>query len=324
MKKFVLISFVFLKVLMNGFSQTAVIDVSAIAAAVENGYTLYQQLQSAIESYQKQVELLTQAQKNLASFDPSNYDPTTLDGLLHMVDDYMTQMDNLEKVYKQKNMRIGSTSFSLEELYSTDMWGNILTGKEMDDDMVFKKIGKDVSKKVNPENMTTRDKQNFYRKHGLSVKHYNKLSAASQQLDKKMVEAGAVIPIAYEKNKQNKAILSDMAKNHNEVKGAEAHAQVLDSQMQTLNSTAMIGNDIAIKHLEIAQAEAGVREIEREQAKKDNAMALGEARSDDNYDRIIESSTNDTNLLGPEDFKQKKAAGEDNERKVRVRWGFGI
>lgn len=213
------------------FSQAAVIDVSAIAAAIENGLTMYQQLQTAYSQYQSLVQQLQTAQKNMANLDMSNIDTTKWDSMLKMTDTYMTQMDNIESICNKKNMKIGSVSFSLNDLYTTD---------------VYEKIGDEVVSSVDPDQMTESDKRKFYAKHGLSPAHYNKLHALSKTLGEKAKEAKVECEAQADANKAALEIAGD---GMNTATDEDSQTALAQRQLQTVNTqlqvTAATSNQVS-------------------------------------------------------------------------------
>lgn len=196
------------------FAQAAVIDVSAIAAAIENGYTLYKDLQTAYNTYQTAQQNLENAQKQAESIDWGNVKDWE-DGLA-TVDDYMTCMDNIDSIINAKNMSIGGVSFSLNDLYTTD---------------VYSRIALSSLDKVNPDEMTDQDKASFYSRHGMTAEHYYKMHAITEQLSSGL-----------KKNKAKNSIITKISKKlleRSKKSGEEAKAA------NTQEATLQEGNKIA-------------------------------------------------------------------------------
>lgn len=194
------------------FSQAAVIDVSAIAAAIENGYTLYKELQQTVNSLKVQYEMLENSARNLMSFDPSKYDLTKWEEWLHITDDYMTSIDNLESVYTAKNMKFSGVNFSISDLYTTD---------------VYKRVLSNASDSVNPSKMTEADKIRFYKKHGLSPEHYAKLHAVTEQMNESFIKGNAAIIAGEDSMRSALESADDLVKNSTSEDSETANSQKL-------------------------------------------------------------------------------------------------
>lgn len=220
-------------VLGYSHSQMATIDVSAIAVAIENGFTMYQQLQNAYNQYQTLIQQLEAQKKQLMSISKDDYDWKQWDASLHMIDDYMTKMDNIEALYNQKSMKIGNTYFSISDLYDRN---------------VYEKIYEDVTKTLNPNNVTLSQKAAFYGRHGLSYDHYMTLHKVCGQLGEVSKDVLAYSQLNKEKNKEEQKVAADTAKTAGELGSAMAVSQqslktealILDATLQSADNTSRL------------------------------------------------------------------------------------
>lgn len=176
MRKIILVVMFFVASFVYG-TGTPVIDITAIATAIENGVTMYQQLQTAYNQYETTVQQLEQAKKNMESIDLSSIDQAIYNKMLNSASSYLNDLENIENVIQEKNMEVGGLRFSLEDLYTTDVYQKI----EVDEE----------DKLLNPDNMTDEEKKQFFLNHGMNVDTFNKLCAVSKELGDKGKEAKA-------------------------------------------------------------------------------------------------------------------------------------
>ena len=93
------------------FSQAFVIDLQAIAAAIQNGVTMAQQLEATYNQLRGTYEQIQQTAEQMKSMDMSKLSKKALQSLTgnsDMLEDYL---NNLENIYDEKNMKIGNISF---------------------------------------------------------------------------------------------------------------------------------------------------------------------------------------------------------------------
>lgn len=134
-------------------------DLTAIAAAIENGLTMYNSLMTTIEQYQRTCEQIQMKVKEMQDFDWSSIDPKSLDSFLGTVDNFMSLQDDLDSLVNAKTMKIGDFSFSLSDVYASDFMYNLLDEAEQ---------------KLDPRNISESEQQQFIARHGMTVDHYLK------------------------------------------------------------------------------------------------------------------------------------------------------
>ena len=263
-------------------AQAAVIDVSAIAAAIENGITMYKQLQNAYNQYKAMVDQIVLIGKDMIQFDPRDYDWKQWDAILKLTDHYMTQMDNIESIINKKSMIIGGLKFSMKDLYTTDF---------------YSRLDGELNDKLNPDNMSDWDKQMFYRRHGLSIKHYNKLKALSSELHDNAVETAARVSVMEEEDEVVMQQIQDFKEATESTSGTVDNLQLAAKiQAQTLQEAKEIS--IMIRSLTENAMQMNVlnqteKEIEKEQIEEQNNA------SNTPFSDFYKQGGDDSNLIGP-------------------------
>lgn len=254
-------------------------DITAIATAIENGLTMYNDLMTTIEQFQKTCEQLENMKKQMESFDLSKYDWKKWDTFLHAANDFMDMQDNLEALIDAKNMKIGGVSFSLRDLYTTDLWISLLDESE---------------KKLDPRNISEEDQKRFVSRHGMTVDHYMKfinlekeIATKSQEIvvvteqadaaTKKISQQLEDIPVESDSEKSAYDIQNQRLKAQNDIAIIEAKKTSL-----LLQSVQNIGQHILDEHdLERENFEASTRALE-----KHDAVVNGAYRAADDNDYI--------------------------------------
>lgn len=172
MKKRLLLIVFNLTLVFNIHSQAAVIDVSSIATAISNGYTMFQELMSTyeqLEMYWQEIQNMYENAKSLEFDDLANYDYASLAKALGLNDEYVEKMRDIQGVIKNKSMTINGIEFSLEDLYTTN---------------IYKKLGKLGQQYAidSLQNLTPEEEQEFYNKTGMTVDEIEKMSAVAEVL----------------------------------------------------------------------------------------------------------------------------------------------
>lgn len=219
MKK-IKISIIFILLILftpKAFSQGVMFveDITAIAAAIENGLTMYNDLMTTIEQFQKTCEQLDAMKKQMMSFDLSSYDWKKWDTFLHAANDFMDMQDEMERLISQKNMKIGGVNFSLRDLYTTDLWLGLLDESE---------------KKLNPLNISEEDQRRFISRHGMTVDHYMKFINLEKEIATKSQEVVITTEEAQKRTKEIADLTNQIPMETDSQKAA------LDTQNQLLKA----------------------------------------------------------------------------------------
>ena len=237
MKKRFFVLFIISLISFNSFSQavTFVEDITAIATAIENGLTMYQQLMNNIQQLQKTAEEVENIKKQMEGFDLSNYDWTKWDSFLHAANDFMNLQDDLQNAINAKNMKIGNYNFSLKDLYTTDFFLNAMSETE---------------RNLNPNNITEEQRNAFIGRHGMTPEHYNKYISLEKEIATKSQE---VVVIAEQARKTTKKLNEQMQDIGVET---DSDKQAQDKNLQYQNGelqTAIVQTEIQISMLESLQ-----------------------------------------------------------------------
>ena len=266
----------------KAFSQAAVIDVSAIATAIENGITLYKQLETSYNQYKNMIDQLTLIGKDMISFDPRKYDWEQWDTVLKLTDHYMSQMDNIENIINKKTMHIGSLKFSMKDLYTTDF---------------YKNLDSEISEELNPNNVTDYEKAQFYRRHGLSFSHYNKLKALSHELHENAVNTAAKVSVMESADEIIMKQIKDFKEASNDTTGTVDNLQLAAKiQAQNLHEVKEIA--ITVRALTESMMQFGViRQTEKEI--DDESFRQQLLAPDSPFNSFYKQGGNEANLRGP-------------------------
>lgn len=289
MKKRILGMFLFLSLVFSVHGQAAVIDISAIAAAIENGITMYHQLQTAYNQYQNMVNQLKKLKEDMAAFDVSKYDWKQWDAVLKMTDHYMSQMDNIDNIINRKEMKVGKLRFSMKDLYTTDL---------------YEHLGDEAMTELNPDNISDADKMAFYKKHGLSVKHYNKLRALNQQLHETAVNTAARVEIMEAEDKVVMEQISDFKKATGQTSGTVDSLQ-LSAKIQAQNLQETKEMSMSIRSLSEQVMQKNMIDITNQETDIQLMNELNR-QADVDFSDFYKQGGSDKNLIGPSTAKRRQ------------------
>lgn len=279
MKKFKTVILILMLLSAKSFSQGVMFveDITAIAAAIENGLTMYNNLMTSIEQFQKTCEQVDNLRKQMQSFDLSNYDWKKWDTFLHAANDFMNMQDDLENLISTKNMKIGSVNFSLRDLYKTDLWLGLLDETE---------------KKLDPRNISEEDQKRFISRHGMTVEHYNKFINLEKEIATKSQEIVVVTEKSQEATKKIAEQLNDISvETESDKQAADTQNQFLKAQTDLavieatktnllLQSVQNIGQHILEEHnLTMENFTASQKAIEKHEAVVNGANRAADDKS---------------------------------------------
>lgn len=163
-------------------AQFAVVDVQSIAATIQNGIQMAQQLAAMYNEIKGTYQQVENQIKNMQSMDLSQINAGTLSQLFNMADQYSQMMNNMENLYKEKNMTVGGVSFSLEDIVTTN---------------VYEAIKKSYGEMPEVQNMSEKQKKEFFNRYGIEYETFFALYGISDQMSKKAKE----IKVKTEKSK---------------------------------------------------------------------------------------------------------------------------
>ena len=220
-----------------------VIDITAIIAAIENGFTMAQQLQTMYETLKTSYDQLQKQIKTFESFDFNALDVKDPLGSWNSLTTYakrmMTYEQNIESIINRKDIKIGSGSYSLGDILKSPA-GTV------------ENIAADLSSYVvDPLEMrlSPEEREVFSRKFGMSYGNYMRINQMKEMLQKKSVAV-----VGYSVNLQKNlaedrerldSITGNMKNNESMVKQQQVNNAVLTIMAQDIKSQASLLGDIA-------------------------------------------------------------------------------
>lgn len=198
------------------YADMPVIDITNVLQAIEDGYTMYQQLQAMYNQIQNsyaQLQQQIQNYKGLKMDDLNAADPLgSWRSLMTYADRMMTYEENIESIMNSKNMQWGKNSFSLSDIYSKAPFGEDGYLNDSWDDPFEREL-------------TTEEKAVFHSKYGISYGHYMRYNMIGEQIGKKAGEAKAYFDNQMEQMNTDRKMLDTIAKTTPETESIVAEQQ---------------------------------------------------------------------------------------------------
>jgi hypothetical protein len=234
-----------------------VIDVTAIIAAIENGYTMVQQLQTMYETLRTSYDQLQKQMKSFESYDLNALNANDPLGSWKAMTTYANRMStyeqNIESIINKKDIKIGNGTYSLNDIFIAPIADRI-------DFSVFDPL----EKMLTPE-----ERMIFLRKFGQSFGNNMRIAQMREMLQKKASEV-----IAYSGNLQKNlaedrerlsAITSDMFDNQSIIQQQQINNAVLSIMAQDIKTQSSLLGDIAAQFATAAaQAQAEKQALQEE------------------------------------------------------------
>jgi hypothetical protein len=220
-----------------------VVDISAIVAAIQNGYTMIQQLQTMYETVKTSYDQLQQQIKNLESFDFNTLDAKDPLGSWRSLTTYanrmMTYKQNIESIINKKDIKIGGGSYSLGDIFKSPAgtMQNMTTGG--------------VNFIVDPfeTKLSPAEKAAFHQKYGMSYGNYMRISQMREMLKKKAAEvagySGSLQKNLAEDRERLSAITGDMYGSESAIQQQQISNAVLSIMAQDIKTQANLLGNIA-------------------------------------------------------------------------------
>jgi len=172
-----------------------VIDVTNLATAIENGYTMVQQLQTMYSTLKTSYDQLQQQIKSFESFDFNNLNAQDPLGSWKSINTYanrmMTYEQNIESIINRKDIKIGNIPCSLGDIFITPPT-DILQNMAMDGLDFAKNMAMDSLNftMIDPfENrLTPEERMAFRQKFGIGLGVYMRMNQVGDMLQKKAAE----------------------------------------------------------------------------------------------------------------------------------------
>jgi hypothetical protein len=202
-----------------------VMDVSAIAAAIENGYTMMETLQTMYASLKTSYEQLQQQIKSYESFDFNQIDVKGAAGAWNSLNTYSDRMkayeQNIESIINKKDIKIGNGSYSLGDVFTPP---NKTMQSMATDDLGY--VLDPLEAKLTPQ-----ERAMFHQKYGMSFGTHTRIDELGEELKKKSAEVVGY-STSLEKNLgEDREALKNVAK---ELYGSESIVQ-----QQQINNAVM-------------------------------------------------------------------------------------
>jgi conjugal transfer/entry exclusion protein len=230
-----------------------VIDITNIIAAIENGYTLVQQLQTMYNTLKTSYDQLQKQIKSFESFDFNSLDARdplkSWGSLVTYADRMMTYEENIEAIIKKKDIKINGGSYSLVDIFKSPATHveNIVTGG-------VNYLLDPFETKLSPE-----EKAVFHQKYGMSYGNYMRLNQMREMLQKKAAEvfaySGSLQKDLADDRERLSAIVADMKDNESIVQQQQINNAVLAIMAQDIKTQSNLLGDIAAQ-LATAEAQA--------------------------------------------------------------------
>ena len=243
-----------------------VIDITAIIAAIENGYTMVQQLQSMYETLKTNYDQLQKQIKSFESFDVNALDAKDPLGswksLTTYADRMMTYEQNIESIINKKDIKINGGSFSLGDIFTSPVV-NV-------EDMArggMNYIVDSLEAKLSPE-----ERMMFLRKYGTSLGDHLRIGQMREMLQKKAAEvvgysSSLQLNLAEDRERLS-AITKDMFGSESTIQQQQINNAVMSIMAQDMKTQANLVGSIANQ---LATAAAQVQ-MEKEAIKKEINM----------------------------------------------------
>lgn len=237
------------------FSQAFVIDLQAIAAAIQNGVTMAQQLEATYNQLRGTYEQIQQTAEQMKSMDMSKLSRKALQSLTGNQDMLSDYLNNLENIYDEKNMKIGNISFSLNDLYNTDVYSKI-----------SKDFGIEMGKSIG--SMTAQQLKEFADKYGIEYEQYLRMAALAEQTGKKAKEIKAMNGYSSKVTESLRTLSDDLASS-----AADS------SEVATLQKSLLAANATVDALVTVSDTVSNISDLLASQAAQNNEQLQKEIES---------------------------------------------
>lgn len=268
-------------------AQMATIDVAAIATAIENGYTMYQNLQTAIKNmqmYAQQLQYLYDNAKALNIEEIAGVDYASFLNSMGLSDEYSQKIRDVQSIIKNKSMTISGVNFSIEDLYTTD---------------VYKKLGRVGLNEM--KNMTEEEKIEFQNEMGITAEQAIKMNAVTSELNKTMTNSIAKLEAVEEFSQSIRDECANYQKVFENETSETALLQGMGRVMARNTETLTLAVDALNTSVEImAKSQAVENEKNNMNVEPETVYEISKERQ-----RLYNSRVGEENsYIGPNSFKE--------------------
>jgi len=246
-KKIIIVVMVFTIMANAGLSAQGypVIDVTNLATAIENGYTMAQQLQTMYNNLKTSYEQLQQQIKSYETFDFNSMIAKDSLGSWKSINTYadrmMTYEQNIESIINRKDIKIGNSLYSLNDIFAAspvDVMQNMAIDKM--NSMVFDPF----ENKLTPE-----ERAAFRQKFGMGYGSYMRIKQVGDMLQKKAAEvvgySDSLQKNLTEDRKKLDSISGDLFESASLVQQQQINNAVLTVMAQDMKTQAKLLGNIA-------------------------------------------------------------------------------
>lgn len=268
-------------------AQMVTIDVAAIATAIENGYTMYQNLQTAIKNmqmYAQQLQYLYDNAKALNIEEIAGVDYASFLNSMGLSDEYSQKIRDVQSIIKNKSMTISGVNFSIEDLYTTD---------------VYKKLGRVGLNEM--KNMTEEEKIEFQNEMGITAEQAIKMNAVTSELNKTMTNSIAKLEAVEEFSQSIRDECANYQKVFENETSETALLQGMGRVMARNTETLTLAVDALNTSVEImAKSQAVENEKNNMNVEPETVYEISKERQ-----RLYNSRVGEENsYIGPNSFKE--------------------
>jgi len=274
----------------NVFAGYPVIDINNIIASIENGYTMVQQLQTMYENIKNGIEQLNETRKNFESFDINQLSQKDPLGSWRKIMTYgnrmMTYEENMEAVINNKNIKIGNSSYSLADLFTSPS-----TIPEMAANAVSFTAVDPFSKKLSPEEQAI-----FHSKYGMSYGHYLRIHTLGVKIGEKAAELTGYSGKLEENLKDDRDALAKMNNEVSDGNSIVEQAQVTNVQLAAQCQELKSQTSILSKLGEEISSEAARNQLQKQAMEE--AKNNSDADVADGFIKMLEKTGNKGDFKG--------------------------
>jgi hypothetical protein len=279
MKKVLIALMMMILVTNFGFAMGApVIDITAIIAAIENGYKLYEQCQQVYNQIQLTYQQLENQVKSFKAFDLKELDTgdplKAWENIMSYANRQMNYVNNIQNLMNAKNMTIGNFSYSYADFWNSPAQtvGSAVAGA-----VEFQLFDPFVER-------TVEEKAAFHSKYGMTPGNYMKYNMIGDAMAKKGAELAAVVANHDKDNKSKEAqeeaaqldkVISDAKGSSSVVAQAQAANAIALEQTKELERQTSVMSKFALGWYE-AHEKLEVKNLEDEARRKNNVHAYPE------------------------------------------------
>jgi hypothetical protein len=266
-----------------------IIDATNLIRAVENGMSMYEQLTGLYQTIKTNIERIKEQVKAFESFDLRQLSLSDPLGSWRRIMTYgnrmMTYEENIESILNRKDIKIGSASYSLMDLFLTNPVTNVT---DMAGSAVNYAIIDPFEKQLTPD-----EKAVFHQKYGISYGHYMRYHRIGEALSKKAAEVIAYNGKLEEELAVDREAIQTMLED-NESDGSWVREQqkingLLTAKNQELKTRTKLITDIA----DMYTGNAARARIDMEAWQENNEIDFGE-----NYLKILENTGKKNDYMG--------------------------